>query len=143
MIAIKIAVMLASGCLMAWGGYNFKVARRFILPAILCVALALICHSWWALLGLSSMAALSIGYGDNAIFSHIFGHSWGRSVYGLLVAICLSLPLFLTHHLVIWFFVPYLIVNFTLENALKNVNQIVGDLIIGAGFGAIVFLIHV
>ncbi len=88
------------------------------------------------------MGIFCLGYGESSPLRHIFGNGWGRGVWGVLAAICLSLPLFLTHHLSLWLFVLYLVLNFTLENALKNVNQKIGDPIIGLGFSFIIFLIH-
>lgn len=58
-----------------------------------------------------------------------------------MAALCLSVGLLATGHLHWYFFLPYLAVNFTLENALKNVNQKIGDPVIGAGFSAIVWLV--
>lgn len=142
MFILKIITFLSCGGLMAWGGYNFKVARRFIMPSILAVAVCILTHSFWPLLMISAMATLSLGYGDDAVLSHVFGHSWGRSVYGLLVAMSLSLPLLLTHHIGVVFFALYLAQGFTLENALKNLNQIIGDIIIGCGFGSLVFFVR-
>lgn len=142
MILLKFAVMAICSALFWLGGYSWKPARRFILPTILTATALLFTHSWWCLLMLSSMATFSLGYGDNSIFRKIFGNGWGRGVYGLLSAICLSLILLLTHHIGVWFFVGYLALNFSLENALKNIPQKIGDPIIGAGFASIIFLIH-
>lgn len=137
----KILVCWLAGGLFAWGGFNFKPARRFILPVILVGVIYFYSHTLFSFLCLLSIVAFSLGYGENSFVRHVFGNGWGRGVWGLLAAICLSLPLFLTHHLLILFFLGYLALNFTLENALKNINQIFGDIIIGMGFGSIVFLI--
>lgn len=156
MIFIKLLIMVLCGALMSWGGYSWKPARRFILPCLLTTSALFLTHQCWCLCMLCSILALSFGYGDNSALRHIFGPSWARSVYGLLAAICLSLPLFLTHHLGLPFEVHlvsvsvdalislciYLSLNFTLENALKNINQVTGDLIIGAGLSSIVLLVH-
>lgn len=142
MIVIKLSIIFACGCLFSWGGFNFKQARRFIMPFLLSVFCCLFLHSLWPLLMLISIGGFSLGYGDNSVFRHIFGSGWGRSVWGLIAAICLSMPLFLTHHLSVWLLIPYLALNFTLENALKNLNQLIGDIIMGMGFASIVFLIH-
>ena len=125
-----------------WGGYNFKASRRFIAPFVLSVACAIILRLWYVIpLMCPAMLVFSLGYGDNSRFRHIFGDGWGRSVWGLLGALALSLGLFLTGHLAWYFFLPYLVLNFILENALKNLKQWLGDPIIGVGFGCIVFLI--
>lgn len=143
MIELKILVVIISGVLFAWGGYNWHNARRFILPCLLSAMALLLSHSLWSLTMLSCMGAFCLGYGDKSPLRHALGNAWGRSFWGLLAATCLSLPLFLTHHLAVVFFVAYLALSFTLENALKNIGQLIGDCIIGAAFGSIVFLIHV
>ena len=140
---IQIACIVLSAVLFAWGGYSQKWLRRFVLPLILTAAMFYLSHSWYSLFSLLSVVALSMGYGDNSIFRHVFGNGWGRGVWGLLVGLCLSLGLFLSGHIYWYFLVPYLILSFTLENALKNINQIIGDLIIGAAFAVIVFMIHI
>ncbi len=152
----KLIVMAICSCLFWVGGFCFLAARRFVMPSLLSLYSCILTHSLWPLLMLSTMACFCIGYGDKSPLRHYFGNGWGRGVWGLLAAICLSFPLFLTHNLEIsfvphalndstWFpillLAVYLTLNFTLENALKNINQIVGDLIIGAGFSSIVLLI--
>ena len=91
---------------------------------------------------LSAYGVLSVGYGDNSLFKHIFGDGWGRGVYGFLVALSLSLWAVLTNHIHPSFFVGYLAVGFTLENACKKLPQILGDLIIGCGFGLLALIVH-
>lgn len=158
MIALQIsAIALSSFCF--WlGGYRILFFRRYMMPIILGVTISILTHVWW--LGLAIMpvsVAFSCGYGDNSIIRRIFGNGWGRSVWGGLAAICLSLPLFLTHHLSIFgvqaindnytvdsivVLILYLSLNFTLENVLKNIPQYIGDPIIGVGFASIVLLAY-
>lgn len=157
MIYLKIITLFACAFLFWLGGYSWKPARRFIMPFI-CALMAFLA-TFNVLTGvgmLLSVIPLSFGYGESSVLRHGFGNGWGRGVWGFLVAICLSLPLFLTHNLGLSFalhdlndstmFVSfllfvYLALNFTLENVLKNINQKIGDPIIGAGFGLIVLLI--
>lgn len=142
MIALRLTVMAICGGLFAWGGFSWHNARRFIMPLVLTLTCLYITRDLWSLAMLTSSAAFCIGYGDKSIFRRIFGNGWGRGAWGFLAATCLSLPLFLTHHLSILFFFPYLILCFTLENALKNINQIIGDLIIGASFASLILFVH-
>lgn len=100
-----------------------------------------ITHQWQVVFMLSSIGIYCLGYGEKSILRKVFGDGWGRGVWGLLAAICLSLPLFLTHHLLVCFFIGYLALNFTLENALKKLPQWLGDPIIGLGFGSIILII--
>ena len=142
MIFLKLAVLIVSSFLFWLGGYSWLPARRFIMPAILTVLALVLTQSWWCLSMLSCMGIFCLGYGEKSPLRHIFGNGWGRGVWGLLAAICLSLPLFLTHHIGVILLLAYLSLNFTLENALKDVKQYIGDPIIGAGFASIVLLIR-
>lgn len=142
MICAKILVLILTSSLFWYGGFKWHDARRFIMPVILSLSCVWFVHSWWALTMLSSIGFLTLGYGVKSPLRHCFGDGWGRGIWGLLAALGFSLGLFLTHHISWFFFVPYLALNFTLENALKKVNQLIGDPIIGTGFGLIVFLVH-
>lgn len=153
---LVILVMAICAALFWWGGYSWKPARRFILPCLLTLAALLLSHNPWCLTTLSCMGVFCMGYGDNSPLRHVLGDGWGRSVWGLLAATCLSLPLFLTHHLGIeyghlvltsqaWSIglgMIYLTLNFTLENALKSLNQKIGDPLIGLGLASILLIIH-
>jgi hypothetical protein len=139
---IQAITIIASGCLFAWGGYNFLLARRLFMPIVISAALLFLTHSLWSLAAITAYGCLCLGYGDNSPFRHIFGNGWGRGVWGFLVAFALSLAMFITGHLPWYLFLIYAGLGFTLENALKDIPQIVGDFIIGAGFGSIVLFIH-
>lgn len=161
MIEIKLIIMGICSALFWWGGFSWHNARRFIMPLILTLTALVLTHwCWWTLLMLSCSGAFCLGYGEKSPLKHIFGNGFGRGIWGLLAAICLSLPLFLTHHLawpllhsfqssnnVTYLFsfailIAYLALNFTLENALKNIPQWLGDPLIGLGFSLIVLLIR-
>lgn len=142
MIYYKLTIVLICAGLFSYGGFSWHNARRFLMPLILTITCSMAVHAFWGLTMLLSIVFLCIGYGDKSAFRHIFGNGWGRGVWGFLVALALSLGLFLTGHIAWYFFAGYLALNFTLENALKNINQVVGDLIIGAGFASIIFLIY-
>lgn len=143
MIEIKLIIMAICGGLFFWGGFNFLVARRFIMPCVLTTSALLLTHfDWWALTMLICMATFSLGYGLNSPLRHVFGNGWGRGVWGLLGALALSLGLFLTGHVMVYYFVLYLAINFTLENALKDIPQPIGDPVIGLGFASILLFIH-
>lgn len=138
---MQIIIVLACSALFWWGGFSWHNARRFILPVVISSSLAFFSHSWWGLTALASIGVFCLGYGEKSPMRHIFGNGWGRGAWGLLAAIALSVGLFLTGHIHWYFFVPYLALNFTLENALKNINQLIGDPIIGAGFASILFIV--
>lgn len=157
----KLIVMAICSALFWLGGFCWIPARRFIMPTILMLLCLLISHSVWVISMLSCIALFCLGYGEKSPLRHCFGNGWGRGIWGLLAAICLSLPLFLTHHLTLPFlnlqatgnahvfsfysivvFVLYLSLNFTLENALKDIPQVIGDPLIGLGFSSIILICH-
>jgi hypothetical protein len=137
----QITTIIASGLFFAAGGKNFLMARREFVPAFIAADCFYTTHSLWCLTQLSAILFLSLGYGVNSKFRHIFGDCWGRGFWGLLVAIALSLGLFLTGHMAWYWFMAYLLIGFFFEPLFKNLQQVFGDIIIGAGFSSIVFLI--
>lgn len=143
MIFIKIITVILSAFLFAWGGYSWHNARRYLMPFVITITLLIITnYDWRCLTSLSSVLFLSIGYGEKSVFHHIFGNGWGRGMWALLVAGSISVGLFLTGHLAWYLLLPYLAICFTMENTLKNIKQIPGDLIFGTAFGSIVLLVH-
>lgn len=141
MLYIKIVILLTTAGLFFIGGWKWHNARRFIMPVVLAFTCLGLTYCYWSLTMLLSMAFLCIGYGDKSPLKHSLGNGWGRSCYGLLVALSLSLGLFYSGHLDWYWLAAYLAINFTLENALKDIPQWIGDTIIGCGFGSIVFLL--
>ena len=139
---IELIAFLASGGLFYWGGQGFLLARRVLMPYLLMIVCLLATRDLWCLTMMSAYGVETIGYGPSSPFYHCFGNGWGRGAWGLLVAIALSLALFLTGHLVWYWFVAYLLAGFTLENAFKNLPVWIGDPIIGLGFGSIVLIIR-
>lgn len=140
-IIIKLFIALLCSFLFWLGGFSFLSARRFIMPFVLMIAAFWLTHSWICFSLTTAMGFLCLGYGDNSPLRHCFGNGWGRGVWGLLVAIALSLGLFLFGFISPIFFAFYLILNFTFENALKDINQKIGDPIIGFGFASLVFFL--
>jgi hypothetical protein len=149
MLIVKILLFLVSSALFWIGGKWNHNARRFVMPLVLSLACAW-GHNWWPLVKylwiipamfIPMAICLSLGYGDKSPLRHIFGDGWGRGVWGILVALSASVGLLVGHFLAWWWFILYLGVNFTLENTLKNVDQDLGDPIIGLGFASIIFLI--
>ena len=142
MIWIKLAILLISSVCFWIGGRWWHNARRFVMPLILGIYFAIHCK-WWLILAIffPAVGMLCLGYGDKSPLRHIFGDGWGRGVWEILVALALSLGLLVGHFLAWWLFIPYLALNFTLENALKKLPQDLGDPLIGLGFGSLVFLI--
>lgn len=141
MIFLKIFIVIIAAGLFWAGGATSHNYRRFLMPALLALSCVWFAHTWWALTMLSAMGTFCIGYGDNSFLRKCFGNGWGRGVWGLVGALALSLGLFLTGHLAWYWFIPYLVINFTLENALKDIPEFIGDPIIGTFFASIVLLV--
>lgn len=140
---LKIAIVLISSGLFYLGGNGFLFCRRFILPVLLTLSCLLYSHwDWYSLTMLSCIGIFCLGYGVKSPLRHCFGNGWGRGVWGTLAGLCLGLGLCLTGHVYWFFFVPYLFLSFTLENALKDLPTWIGDPIIGAGFASIVLITH-
>lgn len=155
MIYVELFIMAVCAALFWWGGYNWHNARRFIMPCVMAVTCTYLAHSWWVLVQLSVISIFVLGYGEKSVLRHCFGDGWGRGVWGVLSAICLSVPLFVTHHLGLtfghlhlgWLFgscfvgIVYTALNFILENALKKLPQFIADPIIGLAFSSIILLV--
>lgn len=141
MIYFKILIDLFCGCLFSWGGFNNHNMRRFVMPLSLSLSCCFITHSLWPLLMLVSIGFLCMGYGDKSPLRHIFGDGWGRFVWGALVALGFSVPLCLKGFVNPFFVLPYVVLCATLENSLKNIQQVLGDLLIGIAIGSIIFLV--
>ena len=142
MILLKLITTVACGALFYWGGYDFNIARRYIMPIILAAVCAFIVHTLWIYFAMMPMiAALCLGYGENSPLERIFGMKWCRGVWGLIVALAASLGLVLGGFMHIYWFILYLFLGFALEDSLQDLPQYIGDPIIGCVFGALVFLI--
>lgn len=143
MIILKLIIMTVCSALFFWGGFNFNKARRYIMPLILTASLFIFTNfNFYTFFSLVSIGFLTLGYGEKSPLRHVFGDGWGRGIWGLLVAVALSVGVFLSGHIYLYFFLPYLALNFILENALKKLPQIVGDPIIGLGFSSILLILH-
>lgn len=140
-ILLKIIVDLICGVLFWWGGYSWHNARRFLLPCVIAILSCFLLHSLIGLLSLAAIGMLCLGYGDKSPLRRIFGNSIGRGIWGLLCAIGISLGLFLSGHILWFFWVAYLILNFCGEAFLNKIPQWIGDPIFGIFLGSIVFLI--
>lgn len=124
------------------GGNSWLPARRFIAPSIMMPWCVYVTHNWWCLTMWFCMPCFCLGYGDNSPLRHIFGDLWGRCIWSLLAAITLSAALFMTGHLSWYWFLVYLVINFSFEGLLKDDKTWIADPIIGIGFSYLVFMIH-
>lgn len=138
MTELQLGTIIACACLFAWGGYSFLAARRFILPCVLGVAVSSISGVWWlGLTVLPVMVTLSLAY------KHFGMGNLGRAIWLMLQAVVIGLGPHLTHHLELYFYIPYFVIAAVLAGFLNNrVNQIIGDLAFGGWLAFVVFLIH-
>lgn len=144
---IPLIIISICSALFWLGGFCWLPARRFIMPSIITgycfiVAHTIVTHNWLQLTQLAVIGIFCLGYGEKSPLRHIFGNGWGRGVWGILAGICLSLELFLTGHLALIWFLLYLVGCFTLENALKNIPETIGDPLIGLGFTWFLIVLH-
>lgn len=137
MIEMKSATIAICGILFAWGGYSFLIARRFIMPFILAIAVIIATGVWWCgLMVLPSMGTLTLGYKN-------FGQgNFARAIWLGLQALIIAAGLTLTHHLIWPVYAVYALIAAILAGILNNrLPQIWGDIIFGAWLGAIVLLV--
>ncbi len=135
MIAIKIIIDLCCGALDAWGGHSWHNARRFIMPALIAIAVSTITGVWWlGITILPVMGTLCLGY-----FS---GENWGRALWLFTQAVVIGLGCSLLGHLSWYFYIPYIIGAGLLGGLYKNWKQIYGDFITGSYLGIIIFLVR-
>lgn len=134
-ILIKLVIDGSCGALNALGGGGFLWMRRYVMPIILGVGMAIITHTWWvAFLTWPAIGTLSLGY-----FS---GANWGRGLWLFVQAIALSTGLMLTHHISLIMMIPYVIGAGLLGGLYKNWPQIIGDFITGCYLGLVIFLVY-
>ncbi len=134
----KILICLSCGCLNAWGGYSFLVARRYIMVSVIAISVSFFSHIWWlGGLCLPDMGAETLAY-------RWFGQgNFGRAVWLMLQSMILSGGLVLTHHLGIIPYVIWAVGAAIICGILNNrIKQIPGDIIFGTWLSSIVFLIH-
>jgi len=134
-LLIKLLIDLSCGALNAWGGYSWHNARRYLMPLLLAISASVITHVWWVgFMLLPAMGTLCIGYSKDGNF--------GRALWIGLQCFVLGLGLFFTHHLAWYFYAPYVIFGCVLGGMYRNWQQVLGDIVTGCWFGAIVLLTH-
>lgn len=137
MLTLLIKLLIDAGCgvLDALGGYHWLFCRRFIMPALIGVSVAIFCHVWWLVfLPLPAMGTLCLGYSKDG--------NLGRALWIGLQCVALGLGLCLCGHLAWYFFAPYVILGCVLGGLYKNIQQIIGDMMTGCYMGLIIFLVH-
>ena len=133
MIWIKIAIILAMAGLNWARGYHWRPPCMIAMTVLMGAYFAILLHAWWLfpLVGLPMYGCLSL-------------HDHNRGTWCSLVALGASFALLVTGHLAWYWFGFYCGFNFLLgwvtNNELK-LSQLWEDLITGAGFGSLVFLI--
>ncbi len=143
MILIKFIVDAVCAVLNLIGGYCWHNARRYIMPIVLSCAVSFITQTWWlGITILPTMGLLSIGYGEKSILRRIFGDAWARFVWMLLCCVGFSLGPLIAGHIFLYLFIGYILGAGILGITLRKIDEIVGDLIFGAWFGLIVFLVR-
>ena len=119
----------------ALGGYHWLYMRRFIMPAVIGVSMAITTHLWWvALLPLPAMGTLCMGYPKLGDF--------GRALWLFIQAVAIGLGVMLFGHLAWYFFFPYIIAAGLLGFIYSSWQQIIGDSIAGFWLGIVVLFVR-
>lgn len=139
---IKIIIPLVCAGLNAWGGYSWHNARRFIMPVIIGAAVSYFSHCWWlGLTVLPVIGVLTVGYGEKSILYKYLSDAGARGTWMFLVAMVIGFGATITGHLSWFFYIPYCVVSVIIGVTLRNINQIVGDLIFGALFATVILFV--
>ncbi len=113
------------------------------MPAVIGVSISIVTHVWWlGLTVLPSMGTLSIGYGEKSILHKYFSDFWVRFVWMALSAITIGLGCFIFGHLAWYLYILYILVLSIVCAILRNLNEVIGDLLFGSLIGSIVFLVR-
>lgn len=142
MIFVKILIDIICAFLNFLGGAYQHNYRRYVMPVVLGGGISLSSVWWLGLTTLPVMGILSIGYGDNSALRRFLGNAGARGMWLFLVAIGIGFGPWLTGHLHWYFYVPYFLIAGVLGATLRNINQIIGDLIEGAFLALIIFIIN-
>ncbi len=140
---VDFLVIILCAVLFFVGGKWWHDARRFILPPILGLGISIVSHTWW--LGLTTLPLIGIlclGYGPNSPLFKILGDAGARGMYMFLSAWVIGLGPVLTGHLELYYYAPYIIIAGILGATLRNLNEIIGDLLFGAYLSAIILLVR-
>lgn len=139
----KLATIALMATLNWIGGSFWHNARRYIMPVIYAAMVSVATMVWWVgITTLPTIGLLTIGYGEKSPLRHVFGDAWARFVWMALACLGFSLGPILTGHLLWWLVFPYAIGAGTLGITLRNIPEVVGDLLFGAWFGSILIFIH-
>ncbi len=132
---IRLLISGICGVCDAIGGWHLLYFRRYFIPIILGISFVFITHVWWTLfLPLPAIGTLSIGYSKDGNF--------GRAVWIGLQCVVLGIGMFLTNHLHLYFYIPYVIGGCILGGLYRNWFAILGDLLTGTYLGIILFIVH-
>ncbi len=136
-----IVIALCALCFFIGGKWQHNF-RRYIMPVILGIGISLASHIWW--LGLTTLPVIGIlvmGYGPKSILYKYLSDAGARGMYMFLAAWAIGLGPVLTGHLVLYFYAPYIIIAGILGATLRNLNEIIGDLLFGSFLSSIIIFI--
>lgn len=134
-ILIKVIIDMVCGALNAIGGWHILWMRRYMIPITMGISSSLLTHIWWiGIMLLPCIGTLSMGYSKYGNF--------GRALWIGIQCLVLGIGLTLTHHVEIYFYIPYVIIGCVLGGLYRDWPQIIGDSITGCYFGTILFFVR-
>lgn len=142
MIIKLIDIAICSG-LYFFGGYAWHNSRRFIMPIFLVLGISYASHAWW--LGLTCLPVIGIfctGYGEKSVLWKYFNDFWTRFIWMFMAALVIAGGACATGHLHWYIYLPYCVISGFLGASLRNINEIVGDLIFGAWLSSVILFIR-
>ncbi len=143
MIVIKLLTIVICAVLNFIGGWKWHNARRYFMPVILGASISLVSHMWWlGLTVLPVMGILSIGYGEKSILWKYLTDAGARGMWMFLSALAIGLGCVIAGHLAWFIYVPYCILAGVLGATLRNMNEIIGDLLFGAFLASIILFVR-
>lgn len=113
------------------------------MPCVLGFGISLFSHCWW--LGFTTlplMGILCLGYGEKSLFYKYFTDAGARGMWLFLCAVVIGLGLIITGHIAYYIYIPYCIIAGILGATLRNINEIIGDLIFGFYLSSIIIFMR-
>lgn len=143
MIFIEVLIIILSAILNFIGGWKWHNARRYIMPVVIGIGVSIVSQVYWlGLTVLPTMGTLSIGYGEKSILYKYLSDFWCRATWMLMQSILFGAGCLIFNHLSWYVYIPYCIISLVLGGLLRNINEIIGDLIFGVCLSSFILFVR-